>query len=267
MTKTEIANIAIGLIGGKSLSNADTDTTAQAVSVRKFWELAINEALSSQPWNFASKRKRLVVSRVAISSVSNSSGAVRINATSHGLVTGDRADIQGVACASGSFFVTRIDDDNFDLQDSAYSSGYSSSGTFLKVPVFGWSFQHAVPADCVKARRVLASDAVDSEENDGEPFRIESGLILCNLETVNLMYTFRNVETATYPHEFIAAFSTLLASYLAQDLSGPAGRHNELRQSYEGLMLPNARGRDAREGHGSTPSLPSQESQLHAARY
>lgn len=266
MTKTDIFNIALGLIGGKSLSNADTDTTPQAVSGRKFWELALNEALSAQNWNFATKRARLKVTRTAITSVANNGGLVRITKNSHGLVTDDRVAIEDVPCAVGSFFVTRIDDNVFDLQDSVYASGYSSGGTFLKIPAFGWHYRHALPSDCVKVRRVLDDPDRDMEENDTEPFRVESGFIFCDLETAFVSYTWRNETVSTYPHEFIAALSTLLASYLAQDLAGPAGRSAEIRQTYEKLMLPNARGRDAREGKGDT-DVSTTQSELHNARF
>jgi hypothetical protein len=266
MTKTEIINTALALIGGKSLANADTDTTPQAVSGRKFWELALNEALSAQNWNFATKRTRLKVTRTAITSVTNNGGLVRITKVSHGLVTGDRAAIEKVPCAVGSFFATRIDADTFDLQDSVFASGYSSGGTFLKIPAFGWSYQHALPSDCVKVRRVVDDPDRDMEENDTEPFRVESGFILCDLEAAFVAYTWRNETTSTYPHEFVAALSTLLASYLAQDLAGPAGRSAEIRQTYERLMLPNARGRDAREGKGDT-NVNTASSELHASRF
>ena len=67
MTQTEIANLALGLIGGKSLTDVTTDTTAQDVSVRKFYDVALKEALSAQPWNFAAKRARLTTTWTAFS--------------------------------------------------------------------------------------------------------------------------------------------------------------------------------------------------------
>jgi hypothetical protein len=275
MTQTEIANLALGLIGGKSLTDVTTDTTAQAVSVRKFYDVALKEALSAQPWNFAAKRARLTTTWTALSGVAlanNGSGLIRVTKATHGLVTGDRSElrkVQGVTSANALWYVTRIDADNFDLDGSVFSGSHTSgTGEFVKVPPFSWSFQHSVPSDCVKARKILDDpDASDDEENTGEPFRVEDGLILCNLDTVYLVYTFLNTTTTDYPAEFITAFSTLLASYIAQDLSGPAGRSGELRQTYERLMLPNARGRDAREGRGRTQAMQHTQSDLHASRF
>lgn len=279
MTETEIANIALAMIGGKSLAALATDTTAQAVSCRKFFDLARDEALSAQNWNFAAKRDRLTTTYASLSGGSaiadNGSGLIRVTHTSHGLVTGYRAyikEVEGVTGANGYWYVTRINDNAFDLVDSVFSGTYTAStGSFVRVPLFAWDFWHTLPSDCIKVRRM--NDGVDSngeisesEEKTTEPFKVEVGKILCNLETAFINYTYRNETTTEWPAEFITAFSTLLASYLAQDLTGPGGKSADLRATYEKLMLPAARGRDAREGKGTAPATFLLESKFLASR-
>lgn len=61
----------------------------------------------------------------------NGSGLIRITATAHGYETGDQVGIDsvvGTTEANGSWTITKIDADNFDLQSSAFVNTYSSGG-------------------------------------------------------------------------------------------------------------------------------------------
>lgn len=65
----------------------------------------------------------------------NGSGLVRITATSHGFATDDVVtihDVTGTTEANGTWKVTEVDDDNFDLQGSTYASAYVSGGYAFK---------------------------------------------------------------------------------------------------------------------------------------
>ncbi len=67
-----------------------------------------------------------------ISAVSNNgSGAVRITRAAHGFTTGDSvtvADVSGVPGANGSFTITVIDANSFDLVGSTFSGAYLNTG-------------------------------------------------------------------------------------------------------------------------------------------
>lgn len=64
------------------------------------------------------------------SAANNGSGLYRITSTGHGLQTGQRVTITGTSVAAdGTFLVTRIDADNFDLQSSTYGSS-AATGTW-----------------------------------------------------------------------------------------------------------------------------------------
>lgn len=265
MTETDIANLALALIGGKSLSDLDNDTTPQAVSCRKWFDTARDEALSAQNWNFAAKRDRLTTTYTSLSgsAVTSNSGTIRITSTSHGLLTGYRvyiADVEGVTAANGYWYVTKIDADTFDLDDSVFSGTYTSStGKWVRVPAFAWERWFTLPTDCIKLRRLQDGyqsdgDIDEAEQRISDPYKIEDGKVLANVETAFINYTYRNSTTTDWTAEFITAFSTLLASYIAPDLMGQSGKSGEMRERYEKLMLPNARGRDAREGKGTSPS-------------
>lgn len=271
MTETEIANLAISHIGGRSLSALDTDTTAQAVTARKWFDNARDETLRGHPWNFARKRARLTTNYADLSGVAladNGAGLFRVTAVAHGLTTGLRIymlEVDGAAAANGQWYVTRIDADNFDLVDSVFSGSHTSgTGKWVEIPLFEWDFKFTVPSDCLSVRRVNGNDSADE---DSEDYEIENGILLTGSDTVNLIYTFQNSTTTAWEPDFIAAFSLLLASYMAQDLAGPAGKAMELRQSYEKLLLPKARGNDARESKPKTPPAFHHGSEFYRSRF
>lgn len=253
MTETEIANLAISLLGGKKLSNIDTDTTPQALACQKWFDAARDECLASHAWNFAIKRHRATLSWNALSgtAITDSSGLVKITDTAHGLSTGDRIHVRnvtGVSAANGTWYVTRIDDDNFTLDDSVFSGTYTDdTGEWIKAPLFGWDYQFAKPADLL---RVVNLNGHEGNEDDSRPYEVEAGYILTDEDTMKLRYVYQNTTTTEWDQSFINAFAFLLASYIAQDLTGPAGKAMEMRQLFEGRIAPLARGRDARQGKG-----------------
>ena len=58
MTQTELANIALGLLGAESITDF-TERTPAAEKVRRHWPLVRDTLLRSKAWNFATKRVSL----------------------------------------------------------------------------------------------------------------------------------------------------------------------------------------------------------------
>lgn len=255
MTETEIASLAVSLIGGKSLTVLDTDNTPQAASCRKWFDPARDEALASHPWNFAAKRSRHTLTWTALSGVAladaGASDEIRVTHTSHGLSTGNRIHIQeaeGVTNANGTWYVTVIDANNFDLDDSVFSGTHTSgTGEWILAPLFGWDYRHLLPTDCL---RVINVNGFEANENDSVPYAVEAGYLLTNEDEVTLRYVYKNETTTTWSQHFINSFALLLASYIAQDLTGPSGKAAELRQRFEQSIGPKAKTQDSRQGKG-----------------
>lgn len=87
---------------------------------------------SNDRLGFFTNRGRLQVERAVAGAANNGSGLVRIESASHGFFTGDTvtvASVGGVSAANGTFVITRIDADHFDLVGSAFSGTYTSGGT------------------------------------------------------------------------------------------------------------------------------------------
>jgi hypothetical protein len=73
-----------------------------------------------------------VVNKTITNAVNNGSGLIRITATGHTFVTGDRVAIYGVVGtteANNTWLVTTIDANTFDLQGSTFTNAYVSGGT------------------------------------------------------------------------------------------------------------------------------------------
>jgi hypothetical protein len=253
MTETEIANLALSLIAGKSLTDIDTDETQQARVCRKWFDAARDEALALHPWNFATKRARLTLTWNALSGVAladaGASAEIRVTAASHGLSTGQRVhfqDVAGVSNANGTWYVTVINANTFDLDDSVFSGTHTSgTGEWILAPLFGWDYQHAKPNDCLRVNKV---NGIEGNEEDSQRYAVEGSKILCDADEILINYVFQEATTTNWPQEFINAFSVLLASYIAQELTGPAGKALELRAQFEKMTAPQAQQRDARQG-------------------
>jgi len=255
MTETEIANLALSLISAKEMTNLDTDATQQARVCRKWFDAARDEALASHPWNFAAKRARLTLTWTALSGVAladaGASDEIRVTATSHGLTTGNRVhiqDVEGVPAANGTWYVTVVNANTFDLQESVFSGAHTSgTGEWILAPLFGWDYQHARPNDCLRVNKV---NGLEGNEEDSQRYAVEGSKILCDADEILLSYVFQETDTGNWPQEFVNAFALVLASYIAQELTGPAGRAAELRGQFERLIGPAAKQKDSRQGKG-----------------
>ncbi len=269
MTETEIANLALSLIAAKEMTAMDSDATQQARVCRKWFDAARDEALASHPWNFATKRARLTLTWTALSGVAladNGAGLIRVTHNTHGMQTGQRIhmqEVEGVPAANGSWYITRIDNHTFDLDDSVFSGSHTSgTGEWILAPLFGWNYQHAKPADCLRVNKV---NGLEGNEEDSERYAVEGSKILCDADEILLSYVFQETATANWPQEFINAFALVLASYIAQELTGPAGKAAELRAQFERMIGPAAQQKDARQGKGRALP-PSYDSALVRAR-
>lgn len=93
-----------------------------------------------------------------------------------------------------------------------------------------WAYRYALPADCLKPRRVLPDGYTDTE-NDGVTYEWEGASLYTNEATATLVYTYLQTDTTKFSPLFVIALSYLLASYLSGPIAkDPSGRtQNALR--------------------------------------
>jgi hypothetical protein len=268
MTDVDIANLALSHVAGKALTAIDT-TTTQGRAVLKWFASVRDEALAAHAWNFATTRYRLTLTWIALSGsalANNGSGLIRVTSTAHGLSTGYRVHVQlvqGVANANGTWYVTVIDANTFDLQNSVFAGTYTAStGSWILAPLFGWDYQFALPSNLIRVNRI---NGLEGNEEDSIPYEIEGVMLMCDDTELDMTYVYQHTTYANYPQIFINAFSYLLASYIAQELTGPSGKALDMRKMYEQIISPQAQQRDARQSKGRALD-PDYNSQMIAAR-
>lgn len=255
MTKTEICNLALSLVSANTATDIDTDTTPQAEAVRRWFAPARDECLASHPWNFATKRGHLVLTWTDLSGTAladaGASDEIRVTATSHGLTTGDRVHIQdaeGVPAANGTWRVTVINANTFDLDDSVFSGTHTAdTGEWILAPLSGWDYKHTIPSDCLRVVRV---NGEEGNEEDSEPYAIEGGFILTDADEVDLSYVYQHTTVTTWTQDFINAYAYLLASYIASEIVKSTDKSEQMRRQFEGIIAPQKRRNDSRSGKG-----------------
>ena len=112
-------------------------------------------------------------------------------------------------------------------------------------PLFGWNYQYALPADCLRALEVNDSEFGDMVT---DPWTIEGRVMLTNAETVNLIYVREVTDVSEFDDLFAEALSLKIAIRLSEIIRGSTGKTNELGALYERSIAPMARGVDSNEG-------------------
>ena len=120
-------------------------------------------------------------------------------------------------------------------------------------PVFGWSYQYELPADCVRVLEVNGSEGGDVITDE---YIVEGRRVLTNASEVRLVYCKRVEDVSDFDPLFVQAFAVQLAIYLSETIRGTTGKTAELTQAYERITAPLARRVDANEGRRRKGLLP-----------
>jgi len=106
-------------------------------------------------------------------------------------------------------------------------------------PLFEWSFQYALPSDCIRPIRIGTTDAV--------PWKVEGRNILTDEEAVSLLYIRRVEDPNFWDPLFYDAFSIILAAKLAKAITHDIEFSDGLMVQYAKQLL-DAGGVDGQEG-------------------
>lgn len=119
-----------------------------------------------------------------------------------------------------------------------------------------FEYRYAVPADCLKPRRLLP-DGYDDEDH-GSTFEWEGSSLYADESLATLVYTYKLTDTTKFSPLFVTALSYLLASYVVGPIrKDETGRSQQsLRQMGEALAnraaASNANADRRRASHTST---------------
>lgn len=120
-------------------------------------------------------------------------------------------------------------------------------------PLFGWSYQYALPADYARALEVNGSEAGDWISDE---WTIEGKFLLTDAATVNLVYVKLLDDVSQFDPLFVDALALKLAAVLSEPIRGTTGKTTELETRYEQKTAPLARRVDANEGQRRKGILP-----------
>jgi hypothetical protein len=102
--------------------------------------------------------------------------------------------------------------------------------TAATAPPFGWDFAYTLPTDYVG---IVQLNGIIYEGQPGDWFVINSGQLLTDEETADVVYLGSDALPATFDALFVSAFATLLASRIATPLRQDGGSASvQLTQLY-----------------------------------
>lgn len=103
-----------------------------------------------------------------------------------------------------------------------YWAGKRASLTETTAPDFGWLAAYNCPSDFLGMRRLYDPNNISSDKP--VPFVVEGDKILCNVKGgINVIYTFDQTNVAKWRALPGRVFSTRLAMYASQRVTGKAG--------------------------------------------
>lgn len=220
-TKEGICNLALRKLKLKTLSVFETDDNEIARTMRDIYDYVLKEVLTEHPWNFAIKRIELTALGGLITTWADEGSDVWSAdlTTEPGRVKFD--GVLGTKVASAALCVA--ENDWYWAEDVLYvystadpDTAYVNPGIEAIIPLYGFSYAHTLPADCL---RVIGTE-------DDIAYQVENGLLLCDSATVNIKYIYFNETVTAYSQNFIGVFALRLAYELAYSESGSA----EMRQ-------------------------------------
>lgn len=133
-----------------------------------------------------------------------------------------------------------------------FSTKYINLATLAAVTPVGFSVAYQYPADCLKFRRIYLDDPTQEKQ----PFLVVPNStatgkeIWTNLSGAKGVYTVDVTTEAIFDSQFVAAFSYLLASYIATPLTKSTQTAAQMLQFY-GLKLLSAQAVDSQEFYGN----------------
>jgi hypothetical protein len=229
MTQLELCNLALDKLGEPPIAALNAAMPA-AQACTRLYQPTLDALVRKYRWNFARKSVRLEAAFVTMDDlVDDGNEVIQVEKTAHGLVTGNRVVLKDTE-ADGSYFITRVDDNNFTCDDSKFTS-LLTAGSYHISPIHTWEYKIALPSDCLALRTVEGYEV-------GRPhqfFVLEGRTIFCNMEEVEVTYTQKQTggtDEADFDTIFNDLFACSLAAELAMPVTGAMSRRGDMMSLY-----------------------------------
>ncbi len=281
--KTEIANLALDLLGEPYLVNLITDTGTTAEAVRLHLDLTIESVLEGHVWSFATRCATLAAAATTTATAildddpdGNGSNAILLTAKTPGRagnaiwaeilkppgqaalvveVAGTGITIKATDASTANHVITVLNATpaSAALVTASNSAGEAGTGVVVALPrtplnggvvAAAYGSAFALPDDCLRLLKIDGAD-IDIPRND---FEIHERTLLLVEESAAppVVHYITNHPGRLWPTTFTDAVAALLASRLAYKLTGNPQLATDLLQKHE-VALGKARSKDARE--------------------
>ncbi len=236
-TKTDIANLAMLMLGQSTFSDVDKDTDPNAEKVRNIWTIITDAILKKWKWRCAIVREaELDVEETSITAFadysSTVSGAVQVTAAGHNLVTGDLANIDDTTSYDADERVTRIDDDNVYIIATWVAD--DATGT-IRWTSEHYEYRYPIPTEntCL---RILSVSVSGSELTD---WVREGDYILTSDEDeeIDVKYIKRISTYTEYTPHLCEAIAARIAEVLALNITQSLKIRDDARKNYQEAIL------------------------------
>lgn len=247
MDKLALCNAALLRCGAEQIASL-VDTSKRAKVVVNQYEITLRELLADSPWNFATKKIRKEIQKVAITSWSNVGKVVTLVVpTGHGYVANDIISVSGLLCDSSPPITNGVKIDSVTATQIVYTAPVEPTGTptistgnayATASDLFGYRFRYALPSDHIRILEV--ENKID--------FRVESNGIMCNTDTaIQLKYIYYHDDPTKYSGSFMKAFVLKLAEDISYSLVQSASLQGQISAEAE-RYLRKARSMNSQEG-------------------
>ena len=253
VTKLNIANLALSMVGAKNLTTFGETTTEEGKRINAVYAFVLDEILQEHPWTFAQKRAVLAKEITAITAAS----PPVVTSASHGFSDEDEVKItsvEGMTELNGNtYYVASKTDDTFELQSavgtdvdgSAYTA-YTEDGYITKLSAIEMddddsTYVYTLPSDFI-------SPTLFSVNRNDIYTTFEAGYLYSDTDSLKMIYTYRNDDPTLYSSMFVTALATRIASEICFNLTQSANKSKDLLAKYETISLQKAMSSDSTQG-------------------
>jgi hypothetical protein len=136
-----------------------------------------------------------------------------------------------LAARTARQYYDKTRDDVLRMFDWAFATKYVALGTKVASPNTEWAFSYAVPADCVKIRKILDGAGRVPAMQSRVPFKRATGdLVFTSVDNAIVEYTMRHDTPSTYPADFSLLFGLKLAMRMGPRMLKTAERDGVLKE-------------------------------------
>lgn len=244
--EVQICTLALRQLGDNAISQL-AEATRRAEFINDFYVPCRDATLIAHPWNFSVLRTILyayVVPGVgAVLSTGFTSGTGIIFTVSVPVFNAV-TDVGKVLrpLAGGSATITSVTDASHVVTDiTATFPGTVIAADqwrlYSPIPAYGSAYAIPVPADCLRAWRTKWH----------QPYQVESGFIVSDVDALPLRYIKQVTDTTMYSPLFRMALVDHLSAMAAEPITGQASKYDRFWSKYQ-ARLKQARTIDGMEG-------------------